>query len=188
MAESKEETDRRMAESKEETDRRMAETDRQLRETGRKLKEVGKQLGALGEKFGSFTEGMALPSMTRLLEHDFGLDNIAPRYRVRKNGRTLEMDVFGFSNTDRNVAVVVEVKSHLREEGIDQLLRILDDFPEFLPMHRDKKLYGIVAAVDMADNLRVRVLREGLYLARIADETFALDVPADFVPRSFQAP
>ncbi len=171
-----------------ETDRQLRETDRQQRETDRQLKEVGRQLGKLGEKFGSFTEGMALPSMRKLLAEQFGLDNIAPRYRVQKQGRTLELDVFGFSNTDRNVAVVVEVKSHLREEGIEQLLRILREVPDFMPQHRDKKLYGILAAVDMPDDLRDRVLKEGLYLARISGDTFELQVPAGFVPRSFQRP
>lgn len=171
-----------------ETKRELAKTVRTVSETSHTVRELGKQIGGLGDKFGSFTEGFALPSMINLLETRFGLDNIAPRYRVRKNGRTLEMDVFGFSNTERNVAVVVEVKSHLREEGVEQLLRILRDVPEFLPRHRDKELYGIVAAVDIPEDVRQRVLNEGLYLARIADDTFELQVPDDFVPRSFQVP
>ena len=37
---------------------------RQLR---KQLEELGKQIGGLGEKFGGFTEGMALPSMTKIL-------------------------------------------------------------------------------------------------------------------------
>src|SRR5262245_3126052 len=72
LAEAQQETDRRMRASRE-------ETDRQLRETDRFLKEVGKQIGGLGDKFGSFTEGLALPSMTRILREDFGMDVIAPR-------------------------------------------------------------------------------------------------------------
>ncbi len=179
------ETARGLRESKEETTRFLRES---KEENDRQLRKLGKQLGGLGEKFGSFAEGMALPSMTRLLEKRFGLNNIAPRYRVKKGGRTLELDVFGFSNTDRNIAVVVEVKSRLREEGVDQLLRILRDFPTFLPQHRDKQLFGIVAAVDVPEELAQRVWREGLYLARISDETFTLQVPDDFVPRSFQDP
>ncbi|MEM7585717.1 MAG: hypothetical protein AAF560_20170 [Acidobacteriota bacterium] len=77
----------RLAETQAKTSREVRATERFLRENGRAtdryLKELGKQLGGLGDKFGSFTEGMALPSMTRLLEKRFGLDNIAPRYRVR---------------------------------------------------------------------------------------------------------
>ena len=43
------------------------ETDRQLKATDRQLKELGKQIGGLGAKFGSFTEGLALPSMEKIL-------------------------------------------------------------------------------------------------------------------------
>ncbi|MEM7585716.1 MAG: hypothetical protein AAF560_20165 [Acidobacteriota bacterium] len=81
---------------------------------------------------------------------------------------------------------MVEVKSHLRDEGIDQMLRCLKEVPEFMPQHRDKRLFGIIAAVDIPEQLRKRALREGLYLARINDETFTLDVPDDFEPRSFR--
>lgn len=158
------------------------------KETDRQLKELGKQVGGLGEKFGSFTEGMALPSMMRLLVDRFGVTTLAPRFRRRRNGRQLELDVFAYSNTDRNVAFVVEIKSHLREDGLEQMLKILREFPEFFPEHRDKKLYGILAVVDAPDDLARRVLDHGIYLARIRDDVFILDVPEDFEPRSFQQP
>ena len=44
------------------------ETDQRIKETDRFVKELGKQIGGLGEKFGSFTEGLALPSMERILQ------------------------------------------------------------------------------------------------------------------------
>ncbi len=58
-------------------------------------------------------------------------------------------------------------------------------FPKFFPEHKDKELRGLVAAVDLPQQLAQRVLRVGLYLARIRDDTFVLDVPDDFEPRSF---
>ena len=58
-----------LAVAQRETDRQLKETDRQLR---KQLKELGKQIGGLGEKFGGFTEGMALPSMTKILTENFG--------------------------------------------------------------------------------------------------------------------
>jgi hypothetical protein len=39
------------------------------------------------------------------------------------------------------------------------------------PEHADKKLYGIIAAVDMSEMLKKRVLEAGFYVARIQDET-----------------
>jgi hypothetical protein len=169
----------------EERRRQTAKTDEQLQETGRFLREVGRQLGGLGDKFGSFTEGMAFPSMRKLLEERFHMNAIAPRFRVRRGGRTLELDVLAYSNADIDEVYVVEVKSHLREDGLEQIKNILRQFRDFFPEHADKKIYGILAAVDVSEEVRQKVLREGIYLARIHDEEFELDVPKDFNPRAF---
>jgi hypothetical protein len=160
------------------------DTQRQMKETGQFLKEVGRQIGGLGEKFGSFTEGLALPSMTRILQNDFGMQVIAPRVTARNNGHSLEVDVLAYSNTSDDV-YVVEVKSHLREDSLDQMRRILRDFRSFFPVHRDKKIYGILAAVDAPEAIRDKVLREGIYLARVHDGHFEVQVPETFQPHAF---
>jgi hypothetical protein len=103
-----------------EAEHKPQETERKTPETDRQLKELGKQIGGLGEKFGSFTEGLALPSMGRLLRERFGMEVISPSVRVTKGGRHLEIDVLAYANGPVNAAYVVEVKSHLREEGITQ--------------------------------------------------------------------
>jgi hypothetical protein len=169
----------------EETARRFQETDRKFQETDRFLKELGKQIGGLGNKFGSFTEGLALPSMEKILRQRFGVDTVGPSVRVARNGRHLEIDVLAYANGELNAAYVVEVKSHLREENIQQMLDILEHFAEWFPEHRDKKLYGILAAVHIPESLRQRVLEQGLYLARIHDDLFELQVPDNFQPRRF---
>ncbi|MGH8553509.1 MAG: DUF3782 domain-containing protein, partial [Methylococcales bacterium] len=104
-----------------ETDRRFQETDRQFKDTDRKLKQLGKQIGGLGEKFGSFTEGLALPSMEKILRRRFGMDVISPSVRARKNGTHMEIDVLAYANRDINKAFVVEVKSHPRDDSITQI-------------------------------------------------------------------
>ena len=155
------------------------------KETARQIRELGKQLGGLGDKFGSFTEGLALPSMTKILTRDFNMSVIAPRVRARDNGHSMELDVLAWSKDPAGDAVVVEVKSHLREDGLEQIRRILRDFRDFFPEHAQRKVYGILAAVDVPDNLREKVLREGIYLAKIHDGQFELQVPESFQARSF---
>jgi hypothetical protein len=154
-------------------------------ETDRFIKELGKQIGGLGEKFGGFTEGMAYSSMQKLLRERFGMSVISPRVSSRKNSRTMEIDVLAYSNSNLNEVYVVEVKSHLREDGLQQMLRILHEFHDFFPGHEGKKVYGILAAVDIPDDVRDRVLREGIYLARIHDDLFEIQVPEGFQPRAF---
>lgn len=181
------ETDRKFQESRDEADRRSRETDRKFQETDRLIKELDQQIGGLGNKFGSFTEGLALPSMQKILRQRFGVDTVSPSVRFSRDGQHLEIDVLAYANGAINAAYVVEVKSHLREKDIEQLLKILERFPAWFPEHQGKALYGILAAVDIPDVLIPQVLAQGLYLAQIHDDLFELQVPADFQPRRFDS-
>jgi hypothetical protein len=167
------------------TERILEETAKIQEQTAQQLRELGKQIGGLGEKFGGFTEGMALPSMSKILKDRFHATFVAPRVRSWKQGRVMEVDVLAYSNSGTNEVYVVEVKSHLREDGLQQMLHRLKEFRTFFPEHNDKKLYGILAAVDAPPELRQRVLREGIYLANIHDGVFEVQVPDDFQPRAF---
>jgi hypothetical protein len=154
-------------------------------QTDRQLKELGKQIGGLGEKFGSFTEGLALPSMSKILSERFGMEVVSPSVRVTKQGEYMEIDVLAYANSEVNEAYVVEVKSHAREEAVEQLRKIMERFRRFFPEHKDKAVYGILAAVDLSAELRERILKAGFYVARIHDEVFELDVPANFKPKAY---
>lgn len=184
--------------SQQETDRQLQETDRQLKEaerelraqtkaTNRQLKELGKQIGGLGNKFGGFTEGLALPSMDKILRKRFHMEFVAPRVKLSKDGENLEIDVLAYANGKVNAVYLVEVKSNPREEAVDQLLEALRRFGHFLPEHRDKRLYGILAGVDIPLDVKAKALKQGLYLARIHDDEFALEIPEQFEARDFGA-
>jgi hypothetical protein len=173
------ETDRKFKE----TDLKFQETDRKFKETDRQLKELGKQIGGLGQKFGSFTEGLALPSMETILRQRFQMEVISPSVRVSKHGQHMEIDVLAYANADINAVYVVEVKSHGRSEAIEQLITLLSRFRDYFPEHCAKKVFGILAVVDLPVSVREQALQAGLYVARIHDEVFELDVPDDFRPR-----
>ena len=160
-------------------------TEEEQRKTERVIRQVNKQLGELGNKFGSFTEGMAFPSMERILRNQFKMDVVTLRAKSRHNGASIEIDVMAYDNGSRNEIYLVEIKSHLTRESIDQMLKTIEQFPEFFGAHRDQAIYGVIAAVDIPDNLRAEVLNKGLYLARIHDGTFELLTPPGFKPEAF---
>jgi hypothetical protein len=174
-----------VSQQQKENAQQLKETDRQQQKTDKQLKELGKQIGGLGAKFGSFTEGLALPSMETILRQRFGMEVISPSVRVSKDGQHLEIDVLAYTNGELNTAYIVEVKSHARQEDITQLKSILQRFRRFFSEHKDKKLYGILAAVDLSPGLREKILQEGLYVARIHDQVFELDIPDNFQPRLY---
>ncbi|GCL45015.1 DUF3782 domain-containing protein [Microcystis aeruginosa] len=168
-----------------EVSQQQKENAQQQKETDKQLKELGKQIGGLGAKFGSFTEGLALPSMETILRQRFGMEVISPSVRASKEEQHIEIDVLAYSNGELNTAYIVEVKSHVRQEDITQLKSILQRFRRFFPEHKDKKLYGILAAVDLSPELREKILQEGLYVARIHDQVFELDIPDNFQPQTY---
>ena len=168
-----------------EVSRQQQENAQQQKKTDHQLKELGKQIGGLGSKFGSFTEGLALPSMEKILRQRFGMKVVSPSVRATEDGKHMEIDVLAYTNGNVNRAYIVEVKSHAREESITQLKSILQRFRTFFPEHKDKQLYGILAAVDMSPELREKTLQEGFYVARIHDQVFELDTPENFQPQSY---
>lgn len=167
------------------TDRKLSEMSKEVESTAKQVKQVNKQLGELGNKFGSFTESMALPSMEKILYRQFKMDVITPRAKARQNGHSLEIDVMAYDNGSRNEVYLVEVKSHLTHEGIQQMLRTIEQFPKFFGAHSNRKIYGVIAAVDIPDNMRSEVLNKGIYLARIHDGTFELLTRRGFQPKAF---
>ena len=90
---------REVAQSQKETAHQFKKTDRQFKETDRQFKELGKQIGGLGQKFGSFTEGLTLPSMTKILREQFHMEVISPSVRVSKSGLDAEIDVLAYTPT-----------------------------------------------------------------------------------------
>jgi hypothetical protein len=195
MEERRAETDRRMEADRAEFEGRMeadrAEFERRMEErraeTDRFLKSIGKQVGELGNKFGGFTEGMALPAMQKLLRRRFKMDLILPRACAHKNGRMIELDLLGLLNKEGGDAYLVEIKSRFQEEDLQQILDSLREAPSFFSLLKGKRLYGIVAAVDIPKNMQRRVLKAGLYLALVHDDTFKLAVPRGFKPKAFHS-
>ena len=184
------ELQRRELEVQRERERREADAsrERERRETDRQLRELKEQIGGLGRKWGGFTEGLALPSMTRILSDRFAMDVISPSVRLRRDGREIQLDVMAWANGSVNTAVIVEVKSHVRDDSLTQLLQQLDRFQTWFPEHRDKHLFGILAGVDFPQEMKDAALRAGVFPALIQDEVFELIDPPGFKPKDFHRP
>ena len=198
IAVSQAKTDRQMeAAHKEmaEAGRQFKETDRlltrQIEDTTRRHKEleaflnqVGKEVREFSQGMGSFAEGMAFPALEKILRGRFGMKRVAFNVSISLGGRNIELDAVG-SSDEVDKVYVVEVKSHLKDRGIRQMLRTLEAFTDFFPEHRGKELFGILAAVRASDETRRQVLKKGIYFARTHEDSFQIVVPEDFRPRAF---
>lgn len=174
------ETDAKFRETDDRSKERQKELDKLLtaqKEYGRKLAEQGKQIGGIGEGFGSFTEGLAYPSLRKILLDRYGIDNTAANFVQNfPDGREVEFDAFGFTNGTVNNAAIVEVKSSLQSKHIYRFRAVLERFRSDFPGFADRHLYGILATPGkVSRELREEVFANGLHLARIHDQIFDLD-------------
>ncbi len=118
------ETARQMEESNRRVEATQQEAARQMeisrKEVDKQIKQTQKQLGELGNKWGTFTEGMAIASIKKILFEKFNISAVSERFSKRMNGEAIEMDAFGYENSTINTAVIVEIKSHLREKPLNK--------------------------------------------------------------------
>ena len=185
MRESERRFEREAVQRQQEAEQRQQESERKDEAFRLQMAELGKQIGGLGNRFGSFTESLILPSMARILYDEFGVDHVSIRTKAKREGGSLELDAFGYTNGTKNIAYVVEVKASIRKRDLDQILDILQKFPYYFPDHAKKHLFGIIAGLDAPDDVRQMLAQEGIFYADITDDVFRLDTPKEFVPRDF---
>jgi hypothetical protein len=168
-----------------EADKRSAELEKRFADTERFIRELGKQIGGLNNKFGTFTEGLALPSVQNLLFERFGVEDFMPRRRRRFQGETIELDALGIVNGARNEAYIVEIKSHLRSDGVEQLLAIIAKFRAAFPEYNDKKVFGIVVAADASADALQASQKAGFYVITFNDDIMRFHDENSFVPTAY---
>ncbi len=185
------ENERRWSEMREANERRWHEMREEIfvsrAETDRLVLAIHQDMGRLSRKLGDYAEGLCRPALGRILRRRFHMTEIAPRVRAWVNGDEIELDMLGHANDRLNKAYVAEIKSTLRQDGIEQIREHLKIFPRFFPEHRGKELYGILAAIDAPAELQKKVLKEGIYLVLVSEEAFELVEPEGFQPRNFAA-
>jgi hypothetical protein len=160
-------------------------TEEERRKTEQMLRELGKQIGGLANKFGSFTEGLALPSVQHLLFERFGVEDFMPRRRKRLGAETLELDALGIVNGSRNEAYIVEIKSHLRTEAVEQLKSILQKFRTAFPEYKTMKLYGLIAAADASNDALREAQEAGFYVITFEEDLMRFHDEHGFTPIAY---
>lgn len=197
------ESNRMLTEKFQETDRKFQETDKKFKETDKMLTEkfqatdkkfkkteklirnMGKGVGGLGKAIGNIAEGLAFPSIVKELKDKFKIELISENVEKNKNNKHIELDVFGYSNSVRNEAFIVEIKSTLDLDAIYQIEKTMLNFRELMPEHADKKLYGIISAIKAPKNLIEEVNKHGLYFATVKEGLFKVEIPKGFIPKVF---
>ena len=183
------ETERLIKENTAETERLMkehaAETERLMKEraaeTDRIVKNLSKNLGDLGNRLGEFVEHMVAPAVVRLFQAE-GLEvhDVYPGFETKRNGEAMEIDLLVVND---GVLVVVECKSKLIREHVDEHLLRMEKFKRLLPLYKNHRALGAVAAMVMSDSVKEYAHSQGLYVLRQNGDSVEISHSVGFVSK-----
>lgn len=180
--------DRQWKESREAEERRWQEqrqeTDRRLRALQEAVERTGRQVDDLGSKWGRFVEGMVAPACTTLFaDRGIPVHKVSQRVKARlDDGRNMEIDVLVINE---RFVVLVEVKSTLKVQDVDDHLERLGLFKAFFPEYAERQVLGAVAGMVIDEGADRYAYRKGLYVIGQRGETVALLNDAAFQARAW---
>ncbi len=163
-----------------ETDRRFKETDRRLDKDLTALQET---VAALTGKWGRFVEGLIVPSVERLFEErNIRVEKVYQQVKTHKNGPGMEIDIFAI---DGEYAVLIEAKSTLTVEDVNEHLERLANFKKFFPEYRDRKVIGAVAGIVLQEGVDRYAYKKGLFVIAEGGDTVKILNDRKFVPQTW---
>ena len=145
------ELDRLFVESKAEDERRKAEADRSMAELQRTVDRTSKSVNALTTRWGRFVEKLVMPAVLQLFQAK-GIDvkEVYPRAQTKRQGLAMEIDILAVDDTE---LVLVECKSRLSKDDVDDFLKKLNRFKAAFPHYKSYAAYGAVAGIEINDGI-----------------------------------
>ncbi len=184
------EADRRAAEAKAEADRRAAEADQRAAEADQRLAKLEqaveravKSVDALTTRWGRFVEGLVEPAVVQLFqERGIDVKEVYPRARTKRPGLAMEIDILAVNETE---VVLVECKSRLSQDDVDEFLEKLSRFKQSFPHYQTYRVYGAVAGIEINEGVDRYAIRKGLFVIEPAGDTVAIRNDDQFQPRTW---
>ena len=165
------------------------ETDAQIKETGAQIKETNRELrrmeGRFGDQWGQFIEALVEPNALKLFRgRGIDVQYVYRRAEHKVNGEQMELDLLLENGQE---TVVVEVKSKLRVEDVNEFLVKLQRFPTFFPRLADRHTYGAVAGLSFVGESDKYAYRQGLFVLGVVGEGLVeIRNDAGFRPKDFR--
>lgn len=174
------ETDARIEERFRETDARI---DKYFRETSTQIRKLE---GLFTTQWGRLLEALVKPAALKLFQQrGLAVHRIHERSEARLNGDTKEIDLILTNDTE---LVAIEVKTTLTVADINEFLQDLADFTTYFPVYRNFRIYGAVAAINIAENADRYAYKQGLFVLTLTgDDLVEIRNDARFRPLDFNA-
>ena len=185
--EAKLESDRRAEEAKLESDRHGAEIERLLTQSklasDRTIAELKRTVDSLTTRWGRFVEELVAPAVLRLFqEKGIDIKELYPRAQVKRQGIAMEIDILAVDERD---VVLVECKSRLSQDDVDEFIEKLTRFKIAFPHYKNYQAYGAVAGIEINKGVDRYAYKKGLFVIKPSGDTVVIINDADFQPNTW---
>ncbi len=177
--------EQQMSESNAKFEQQMSESNAKFEADLKKSrKEFDKKMGSLTGFLGKFTEEMIRPNIIPMFQaKGINVETLLRSVVGKKDGKDYyEID---WLLIDTDIAIVVEVKTKLTRDDVDEHLDRLAKISEIAPKHillNEKTLLGAVAAITYEDGVDRYAYKKGLYVLKQTGNLVSIINEENFKP------
>ena len=173
------ETNRKFQETKELLAKSSLETDRMFQETTKQMNRLQKKMGESESRWGKFVESLVEGKLVSLLKKR-GIKVEQTFTRVRSEKQDMEIDIIAANGED---VVVVEVKTTLNFEKVNEFIEKLGKFKETFKRFNENNVIGAVAYINSDEGSIKFANKNGLYVIRATGEGAQIINEKNFKPK-----
>ncbi|MDZ7621737.1 MAG: hypothetical protein U5O69_04760 [Candidatus Competibacteraceae bacterium] len=176
------ETERLLKEQSQETDRKFQETDReQSQATEKKLNQLERLFTS---QWGKLMESLVEGDLVALLTaRGIAITDTTTRLKgKRADGGNFEFDIIAHNGEE---LVVVEVKTTLKPQDVDDFIARLRQLKDWLPRYANNRIYGAVAWLTADAGAERMVENRGLFSIRATGQSASIQNAPTFTPRAW---
>jgi len=172
---------------KKEADERAREADKRAEEARIETKALKKRMKELNELFtgqwGKLMESLIQGDLVKLLnERGIKVNDVAREREKTFKGKNYEFDMIAI---DGKEVVVVEVKTTMKKQDVDDFLEKLKEFKTVFSRHKKDIIYGAIAYLKANEGSNTYAQKQGLFVIRAVGNSASIINRQNFKPKVF---
>ncbi len=163
-----------------ETDKQFKETDLKFKQTDKKIKEL---TALFTSQWGKLVESLVEGDLIKLLtSRGIRVESTHQRRKGHRDGQNFEFDLIAI---DGEELVIVEVKTTLRPQDVNEFHEKLWKAKFFMPEYKNMKVYGAVAFISSEGASDRMAEKLGFFVIKATGSSSAIVNDFDFKPKAF---
>lgn len=156
------------------------ETDKQMKETDKKIKELS---ALFTSQWGKLVESLVEGDLVNLLnQRGIQVESTLQRRKGNHDGENFEFDIIAVNSHE---IVIVEVKTTLRVDDVNDFHEKLWKSKTYLPEYADKTKYGAMAFLTAEGASDRMAEKMGFFVIRATGNSSSIINKKDFKPKAF---